>query len=74
MPPLAEGPRLGKQVEPVFEVSSEEASSSDRSGHHLGVTNPALDAFLMAVSSKPIIDETVRGYDSGVHRPGRLRE
>ena len=66
--------RLGKQVEPVFEVSPEEASSCDRGDHHLGVTDATLRAFLMATSSEPIIDETVRGYDSGMHRTGQLRE
>jgi hypothetical protein len=72
--PTSEVHRLGKQVEPVFEVSSEEASGCDRGGHHLGVTDATLRAFLMAAGLEPIIDETVRGYDSGVHWAGQLRE
>jgi hypothetical protein len=71
--PTAEVRRLGKQVEPVLEVSSKEASGRNRSGHDLGVADATSRAFLMATGLELIIGETVCSYDSGVHKTDRLR-
>lgn len=70
----AEIPLFGEQVQGRLEVSSEEANSCDRSGHHFGVGDFSLRTFLVASGSEPIAGQAVINDDSGIHRIGSLRE
>ena len=72
--PLAKVGGPCQQVRRALEVASKEPGGCDSGRHDLGIQHAPLRALFVTTRPEPTIDEAVCSDNSGVHRPGVLKE